>query len=92
LKYAEFTCINEPEVIHLDILVKLFEVALYVESPIFIDSIEFDKGEGELHIHMDFKCGGRFDGPIFGEQICPAPSKQRSAVRIESLLMAALPL
>ena len=39
---------------------QLFGLALGVEEPLFIERIEFDKEEGELHIHMNFRRGGRF--------------------------------
>jgi len=58
-------------VIHLDIQAKLFETALNIESPVFIDRIAFDREAGELHIHMDFKRGGRFDCPTCEEKACP---------------------
>ena len=38
----------------------LFSAALEISEPVFIDEIVFDAGEGELHIHMDFRRGGRF--------------------------------
>jgi transposase len=58
-------------VIHLNIQAKLFEAALSIEVPVYIDRIEFEKEAGELHIHMDFKRGGRFDCPTCGAQDCP---------------------
>ena len=38
----------------------LFSAALEISEPVFIDEIVFDAVEGELHIHMDFRRGGRF--------------------------------
>jgi len=38
----------------------LFGVALGVEEPIYIEKIDFDKNLGELHIHMNFRKGGKF--------------------------------
>jgi transposase len=61
----------KPEVIRLDIQAKLFEAALNIESPVYIDRIEFDKETGELHIHMDFERGGRFVCPVCEEKACP---------------------
>jgi transposase len=55
----------------MDIQAKLFEVALNVEEPIYIDKIEFNKGDGELHIHMDFKRGGKFDCAVCEASGCP---------------------
>jgi transposase len=39
---------------------ELFRLALGIEEPLFIDGIKFDGNEGELHIHMDFRRGGKF--------------------------------
>jgi transposase len=39
---------------------ELFKLALGIEEPVYIDKIEFDPQESELHIHMDFKRGGLF--------------------------------
>ena len=38
----------------------LFGTALGIAEPVYIDKIMFDGDEGELHIHMDFRPGGRF--------------------------------
>jgi transposase len=38
----------------------LFSVALEITEPVFIDEIVFDGEGGELHIHMDYRRGGRF--------------------------------
>lgn len=40
---------------------ELFGIALGVEEPLYIASINFDKDDGELHIHLNFKRGGRFN-------------------------------
>jgi len=40
---------------------ELFSVALGIEEPVYIDEIAFDGASGELHIHMNFRRGGRFD-------------------------------
>ena len=39
---------------------ELFKAALGIAEPVYIDEIVFDGVEGELHIHMDFRAGGRF--------------------------------
>jgi transposase len=39
---------------------ELFGVALGVEDPIYIDEVVFDGQSSELHIHMNFRSGGRF--------------------------------
>ena len=44
----------------MDIQAKLFEMALSIESPIFIEKIDFNKVIGELHISMNFEQGGKF--------------------------------
>ena len=38
----------------------LFSTALGIAEPVYIDEIVFDGGEGALHIHMNFRPGGRF--------------------------------
>ena len=55
----------------MDIQAKLFETALNIENPVFIERIEFDKEAGELHIHMDFERGGKFDCTVCEEKACP---------------------
>ena len=40
---------------------ELFGVALGIEEPVYIDEIAFDAAESELHIHMNFRRGGRFE-------------------------------
>ena len=39
---------------------ELFALALGIEEPIYIETVEFDKGNGELHIRMNFRCGTMF--------------------------------
>jgi transposase len=39
---------------------ELFAVGLKIEEPMYIDEIAFDAQEGELHIHVNFRRGGRF--------------------------------
>lgn len=39
---------------------ELFEIALGISEPVYIDEITLEKESGELHIHMDFRRGGRF--------------------------------
>jgi len=39
---------------------ELFSAALGIAEPVYIDEIVFDGNEGELHIHMDFRRGGKF--------------------------------
>ncbi len=39
---------------------ELFSIALGIEEPVYIDKIVFDSVQGELHLHMDFRQGGRF--------------------------------
>ena len=55
----------------MDISKQLFEVALGVEEPIFIEKIEFDKQRGELHIFMNFQRGGKFTCSSCGKSECP---------------------
>ena len=39
---------------------ELFSTALGIAEPAYIDEVVFDGAEGELHIHMNFRPGGRF--------------------------------
>lgn len=39
---------------------ELFSVALGIDDPIYIDKIDFDSFEGELHIHANFRRGSKF--------------------------------
>ena len=50
---------------------ELFSVALRIEEPVFIDEIVFDGPEGELHIHMNFRRGGRFSCSECGARDLP---------------------
>lgn len=54
----------------MNISAQLFEVALGVEDPIFIEKIEFDKPDGELHIHMNFRRGAKFACSSCGKTEC----------------------
>jgi len=51
---------------------QLFSTALGIEEPLYIDKIEFDGKEGELHIHIDFRRGGKFACAGCGEAGLPA--------------------
>jgi len=42
---------------------KLFKDALQLKEPLYVKLVEFESGIGELHIHIDFKKGSRFDCP-----------------------------
>jgi transposase len=46
---------------------ELFEAGLGIEEPLHIDEIAFDTREGELHIHVNFRRGGKFACPECGE-------------------------
>ena len=39
---------------------ELFATALCLQEPLYIDKISFDKNEGSLHIHINFRRGSRF--------------------------------
>ena len=39
---------------------ELFGTALGITEPMYIDEIVFDGAEGELHIHINFRRGGKF--------------------------------
>lgn len=51
----------------MDMQKQLFEIALKVNEPIYIEKIEFDVENGELHIYTDFRRGRKFPCPICGE-------------------------
>jgi transposase len=40
---------------------ELFSTALGLMEPVYIDEVVFDKVESTLHIHMDFRRGGKFE-------------------------------
>jgi transposase len=50
---------------------ELFSTALGIEEPIFIDEIVFDEKEGELHIRMNFRRGGKFSCSECGAEGLP---------------------
>ena len=50
---------------------ELFGIALGIEEPVYIDGISFDPEEGELHIHINFRRGGRFGCSGCGEAHLP---------------------
>ena len=51
---------------------ELFSLALGIVEPVFINEILFDGATGELHIHLDFKRGGKFACPECGAEGLPA--------------------
>jgi transposase len=50
---------------------ELFSAALGIEGPVYINEITFDEIASELHIHMDFRRGGRFTCSECGEKDLP---------------------
>ena len=54
----------------MDIQQQLFGMALGVDEPIFIEEIEFNKDDGELHIYMNFRRCGKFNCPVCGKKEC----------------------
>jgi transposase len=60
---------------------ELFEKALGIAEPVYIDEVALDEGTGELHIHMDFKRGGRFACPECGEKDLAAHDTEEKAWR-----------
>jgi transposase len=50
---------------------ELFAIALGVKEPIYIETVEFDKDKGELHIRMNFRRGARFACSSYGEADLP---------------------
>lgn len=45
---------------------QLFTAALQISEPVYIEKIEFDEIQGELHINLDFRKGSKFMCPICG--------------------------
>ena len=54
----------------MDMQQQLFGIALGVEEPIFIEKIEFNKDDGELHIYINFKRGSKFTCQVCGKKEC----------------------
>jgi transposase len=52
--------------------VDLFEMALGLESPWYVERTEFDAEAGRLDLYLDFRKGGRFTCPECGRGGCPA--------------------
>ena len=50
----------------MDIQQQLFGIALGIEEPIFLEKIDFNKDEGELHIYINFRRDAKFTCPICG--------------------------
>jgi transposase len=50
---------------------ELFRLALGIAEPIYINEIMFDSAAGELHIHMDFRRGGKFACSQCGAESLP---------------------
>jgi len=46
-----------------DVHGKLFESALGIEAPWFVEAVQFDSAAKVLTIQIDFKSGSRFDVP-----------------------------
>lgn len=60
---------------------ELFGIALGIQEPIYIDEIAFDSTSGELHIHMDFRRGGKFSCSECGEDGLPVYDTTEKAWR-----------
>lgn len=54
----------------MDIQSKLFETALGIEEPLYVNSISFDESIGELHICVDLRRGSKFACPACGKELC----------------------
>jgi len=52
--------------------VELFQMALGLESPWYVDRTEFDAEGRRLDLYLDFRKGGRFQCPECGAGGCPA--------------------
>jgi len=46
----------------------LFEIALDIKEPLYIEKIDFSKDTGELNIYINFKKGSKFKCPICGKE------------------------
>lgn len=49
----------------------LFSAALMIQEPLYVAKVEFDKDEGELHMHIDFRKGSKFKCSICGVEGLP---------------------
>jgi transposase len=47
---------------------ELFEAALGISKPLYINEVIFDMEKQELHLHIDFSKGGRFACPKCGDE------------------------
>jgi transposase len=47
---------------------ELFEIALDIRDPLYIEKIDFSKDNGELNIYINFKKGSKFKCPRCGEE------------------------
>ena len=52
--------------------IKLFEISLGIQSPLFIERVELNEGDAgkELHVFLDFEKGARFLCPKCGAENC----------------------
>lgn len=49
----------------------LFGAALGIQEPTYVEKINFDEKQGELHIYMNFRTGAKFQCPICGDADMP---------------------
>lgn len=54
----------------MDIQNNLFEVALSIEAPLYVENVEFKTEEGELHVSINFKKGAKFTCASCGKEHC----------------------
>lgn len=60
---------------------KLFEIALDIKEPLYIEKIDFSKDTGELHIYINFKKGSKFKCPICGKEGNPVYDTEQKVWR-----------
>ncbi len=49
----------------------LFSAALMIQEPLYVSKVDFNKEEGELNIHIDFRKGSKFKCAICGTDDLP---------------------
>jgi len=57
---------------------ELFRLALGIEEPVYISEILFDAKEGELHIHLNFRRGGKFACPGCGTYVSAYDTEEKT--------------
>ena len=61
--------------------IDLFQTALGLMPPWFVDRSEFDADEKRLYVYLDFSRGGRFTCPECGRDDCAAYDSEKKTWR-----------